>query len=607
MTLALRYAVRSDVGLLREGNEDSAYAGPHLLAVADGMGGHAAGEVASAATITTIAPLDDDRLGADLVDALADAVAAANMRLHELITADPAIEGMGTTLTALLWANGYAALGHIGDSRAYLLRNGQFRQITHDHTLVQSLVDEGKITEDDVATHPHRSLLLRALDGRTVAEPDLTPIETLPGDRYLLCSDGLSGVVTEQTLHATLSSIRDPDKAALQLVELAIRGGGPDNITCIVADVIDTQASPVPPTWNPVLAGAAEHGAPAELRTPPRQSSPATRAMRLTKTTPQPAVPSGEAATGVWPAGRGARSGTGRGGYSDGYTGAYDTTAFGPGAGAAGGGDGGGTGYDTASFDRADFDRLGVDTDGATDGDPGGGRHRHRSRRDPDQDDGGDDYGHRGRRRWPIVTTSLVLLVLLLGGGAYGAWWYNEQQYYVGAQNGYVAIFRGTNQSLAGINLSSLLTRSTLPVAQLGPTDQGTLAGTISKSSLTDAESLIDTLNTEVRNCRTEWTALATWQAKSVKYHNDLVAAAAASKGKVKHKVPASENPGTMPPTPEAADCAQAAEFGIKPSQLPGAATTTTPPPTATPTTTATPRSSGKAKPTTSPTPRASA
>jgi PPM family protein phosphatase len=603
MTLALRYAVRSDVGLLREGNEDSAYAGPHLLAVADGMGGHAAGEVASAATITTIAPLDDDRLGADLVDALADAVAAANMRLHELITADPAIEGMGTTLTALLWANGYAALGHIGDSRAYLLRNGQFRQITHDHTLVQSLVDEGKITEDDVATHPHRSLLLRALDGRTVAEPDLTPIETLPGDRYLLCSDGLSGVVTEQTLHATLSSIRDPDKAALQLVELAIRGGGPDNITCIVADVIDTQASPVPPTWNPVLAGAAEHGAPAELRTPPRQSSPATRAMRLTRTTPQPAVPAGDAATGVWPAGPGGARGAGRGGYSDGYTGAYDTTAFGPGA--AGGGDGGGNGYDTASFDRADFDRLGVDADGAADGDPGGGRHRHRSRRDPGEDDGSDDYGHRGRRRWPIVTTSLVLLVLLLGGGAYGAWWYNERQYYVGAENGYVAIFRGTNQSLAGINLSSLLTRSTLPVAQLGPTDQGTLAGTISKSSLTDAESLIDGLKTEVDQCHADWSALAAWQTKNVRYHN-LLAQAAASKAKVKPKVPPSDNPGARPPTPEAADCAQAAEFGITASQLPGATTATTPPPTAAPTAAATPRSSGKAKPKTSPTPRAS-
>ena len=257
MTLAFRYAVRSDIGLLREGNEDSAYAGPHLLAVADGLGGHAAGEVASAATIATIAPLDAENLGSDLVSALADAVAMASLRLQELVISDPEIEGMGTTLTALLWSDGYAALCHIGDSRAYLLRGGQFAQITRDHTLVQSLVDEGKITEGDVATHPYRSLLLRALDGRTIAEPDLTPLETYPGDRYLLCSDGLSGVVSEQALRQVVTSSRDLDEVTSRLVELAIEGGGPDNITCIVADVIDAHGSRVPSTWQPVFAGAA--------------------------------------------------------------------------------------------------------------------------------------------------------------------------------------------------------------------------------------------------------------------------------------------------------------------------------------------------------------
>ncbi len=345
MTLALRYAIRSDVGLLREGNEDSAYAGPHLLAVADGMGGHAAGEVASAATITTLASLDSDPQGGDLVAALEDAVARANLRLQEMIISDPAIEGMGTTLTALLWSEGYAALCHIGDSRAYLLRSGQFVQITHDHTLVQSLVDEGKITEDDVATHPHRSLLLRALDGRTIAEPDLNTIETQYGDRFLLCSDGLSGVVTEQTLHQTLGSIRDPDKAALQLVDLAIRGGGPDNITCIVADVIDTQSSQVQPTWKPAFAGAAAHGDPSETRPSARQSSPATRAMRLTRTAPQPALPD-EPTTGVWPAA----------GYRDGYTGTFDSPAFEPGGYERGGTrtEAGGRVHDTTAFERPD-------------------------------------------------------------------------------------------------------------------------------------------------------------------------------------------------------------------------------------------------------------
>ena len=286
MTLALRYAVRSDVGLLREGNEDSAYAGPHLLAVADGMGGHAAGEVASSAAITTLASLDAEYQESDLVNVLANAVADANKRLQELIYSDPATEGMGTTLTAMLWSHGHAALCHIGDSRAYLLRQGELYQITHDHTLVQSLVDEGRITEDDVATHPQRSLLLRALDGRTLAEPDLSTLETLAGDRYLLCSDGLSGVVTEQTMQHALGAIADPEQAALSLVELAIRGGGPDNITCIVADVVDTGGSQ--PQSEPVTAGAATNGT-ATLVT--RQNSPAGRAQRLTQTAPQQALP----------------------------------------------------------------------------------------------------------------------------------------------------------------------------------------------------------------------------------------------------------------------------------------------------------------------------
>jgi protein phosphatase len=229
------------------------------------MGGHAAGEVASAAAITAVAPLDAEDPGPDLVDALAGAVAAANLRLQELTVSDPATEGMGTTLTAMLWREGRAALCHIGDSRAYLLRAGQLIQITHDHTFVQSLVDEGKITEDDVATNPYRSLLLRALDGGTNAEPDLAPLETYPGDRYLLCSDGLSGVVTERTLHQTLTLVNDPGRAALRLVEFAIAGGGPDNITVIVADVTDSRSSRVPPTWQPVFAGAAADGAQAGL------------------------------------------------------------------------------------------------------------------------------------------------------------------------------------------------------------------------------------------------------------------------------------------------------------------------------------------------------
>jgi serine/threonine protein phosphatase PrpC len=591
MTLALRYAVRSDVGLLREGNEDSAYAGPHLLAVADGMGGHAAGEVASAAAITTLAPLDAEDPGPDLVNALADAVATANLRLQELIISDPAIEGMGTTLTALLWADGYAALCHIGDSRAYLLRDGQFIQITHDHTLVQSLVDEGKITEDDVATHPHRSLLLRALDGRTIAEPDLTPLETYPGDRYLLCSDGLSGVVTEQTLHQTLGSIADPERATLRLIELAIKGGGPDNITCIVADVIDSRSSRVPPTWQPVFAGAAANGAPADLRPPARQSSPATRAMRLSRTAPQPVAPE-EPPTGAW-----GGNAPGAAGFRDGYTGAFDTSAFDFDPAEAQD-----RVRDTASFERADGYREDEGGEWSAEADDRGGRRaRHGRYDDADDDDDDEDYGRRSKRRWPVVSGALGLLVLLLAGGAYGFWRYNQGQYYVSvSSNGFVSIFRGTDQSVAGLSMSSLLSESTLKASMLTSSDQATLQQTISANSQGDAQQRIDRLQAEVDACRQKYQELAAWQSKYQAYQAYLTAKALAARNHA--KAPAVVNsPGAMQiqmPGPD--ECAPSTAFGIPASALPAAgekvpAATPTSTPTSTPTKSPGPTSSAKA------------
>jgi PPM family protein phosphatase len=258
MTIGIRFAARSDVGLLREGNEDSAYAGTRLLAVADGMGGHVGGEIASAAAIDTLKPLDTDVPASELVGVLEQAVHRANETLHNIVEGDPSLQGMGTTLTAMLWQGRQMALVHIGDSRAYLLRNGELFQITHDHTLVQSLVDEGRISLDEAASHPQRSLLLRALDGRGEVEPDVSLREAQLGDRYLLCSDGLGSVVTAETIHHALSSVAEPEQAVRQLIDLANRGGGPDNITCVVADVVELESQPGPPQ-QPIVAGAAHN------------------------------------------------------------------------------------------------------------------------------------------------------------------------------------------------------------------------------------------------------------------------------------------------------------------------------------------------------------
>ncbi|MGH3320262.1 MAG: PP2C family protein-serine/threonine phosphatase [Streptosporangiaceae bacterium] len=283
MTLALHYAARSDVGLLREGNEDSGYAGPRLLAVADGVGGQAHGEVASAVAIATLAPLDEDVPGSDLLGVLERSVRGANDELRRMVETDQALASMGTTLTAMLWSGGRVALAHVGDSRAYLLREGGLHQITRDHTLVQSLIDEGRITEDEAATHPQRSLILRALDGHTDVEPDLSIREALPGDRYLLCSDGLSSVVSTETINQTLRGGDDLDEVVRRLIELANRGGGPDNITCVVADVIDTSLQGPPPPEHPIVVGAAQ-GAVRRRENSPDTS--AGRAAALTQTEP---------------------------------------------------------------------------------------------------------------------------------------------------------------------------------------------------------------------------------------------------------------------------------------------------------------------------------
>ena len=509
MTLALRYAVRSDVGLLREGNEDSAYASPRLLAVADGMGGHAAGEVASAVAIASVAALDGTVRGGDLLGALKEAVHTASDTLHQMASADPAVEGMGTTLTAMLWAGQGYALCHIGDSRGYMLRDGELYQITHDHSLVQSLVDEGRLSQEEAATHPQRSLILRALDGRGEAEPDLSMRKAMLGDRYLLCSDGLSDVVTAETLHHTLSTIPDLDDVTIQLIELAIRGGGPDNITVVVADVVDDETETRPLTSQPIMAGAASHGNAADLSLLERNDSPAGRAQMLAHTAPQPSVMLDEprTATGEW-----------------------------------------------AGADQ--------DPDGwpATDGQPEY-RSGHRAR--------------RHRRRWPIVTMALVVLAAVVIGGGYGAWAYTQHQYFVGTDDGHVVIYKGVNQKVAGISLSSVYSRSSLTEDQVPPQELSMVQGTISATSLTDANRIVAQLQSQDAVCRAAYGSRNNW----VTQQAAAVAAAKASKKAAKPSTSPSPEP-TIP-----SDCPAATVLGVPaPAASPSATPSTSPSATPSPT-----------------------
>jgi PPM family protein phosphatase len=431
MTLTLRYAVRSDVGYLREGNEDSAYAGPHLLAIADGMGGHAAGEVASSVAIAAIAGLDTFPVDHPL-EALAAAVSSASAAMHEINVEDPSTSGMGTTLTALLWDGASVAICHIGDSRAYLLRDGELHQITHDHTLVQSLVDDGKLTPAEAINHPNKSLVMRALQSGSDAQPDLSVLEAQAGDRYLLCSDGLSDVVTSgETLRDTLIRNTNRREAVEELIQLALRGGGPDNITCIVADVVPDDGSGAAPE-QAMVVGAASNG---DGRPPaPLGDSPAERAHLLR-------------AAGLGAAGTAAPEADGE------------------------------------QEQEQDSDEI---------------------------------RASAPRRRWPLVTSILVVLLIVIVGGAYAAWRYTQSQYYVGTDGQQVVIYRGVNQKVLGVNLSSVYQRTGIPIAQVPSSDRQAVRTTITSSSLTDAQKTVGTIR-QAYQCQKYQSAYASWLAHKPK------------------------------------------------------------------------------------------
>lgn len=252
MGLHLHFSAISDVGRVRRDNQDSGYAGPRLLTVCDGVGGAVRGDLASSTAVQALRKLDTDE-PADLLGQVAGALHRADDRIGEMIEDDRALSGTSTTATVALFDGEKIGVGHLGDSRAYLLRDGVLEQLTHDHTFVQTLIDEGRITEEQARSHPHRNLILKALDGVRHEEPDLFELAVQPGDRLLLCSDGACGPLADDRLAAVLGQ-GTPDFAAVELVRAALDAGSTDNVTCVVADV---REEPAPDDLQPLLVGAA--------------------------------------------------------------------------------------------------------------------------------------------------------------------------------------------------------------------------------------------------------------------------------------------------------------------------------------------------------------
>jgi protein phosphatase len=295
--MRLAAGVASDRGLVRQTNEDSYLVRPGLYAVCDGMGGARAGEVASQMACEALLQLDPAAAGKE---GLRQAIVTANEAIAARSLSEERLSGMGTTLTAALAGEDHFLVGHVGDSRAYLLHEGELTQLTDDHSWVGEMVRRGEITQAEAAVHPHRSIITRALGTDTDIEPDLSEVPVAPGDRLLICSDGLSGMVSDGEIADLLGRRLGPEEVAGLLVQAALAGGGEDNVTVLVVDVMGADVSAnedAPREEEEVLLGPVDRGEPAEA--PSRAKRPGMAWQRLGRAAPFSRPPANEKAAGT--------------------------------------------------------------------------------------------------------------------------------------------------------------------------------------------------------------------------------------------------------------------------------------------------------------------
>ena len=428
MPLALRFAALSDVGSVRKDNQDSGYAGSHLLVVADGVGGSARGDLASSTAVAALRRLDQQRQDEGeqrLLQAVAGGLHRAHDRIAELVESDSSLEGTSTTATVALFDGVRLGVGHVGDSRAYLLRDGDIDQLTDDHTFVQSLVDEGRITAEEARSHPHRNVILKAVDAVHDVDPDLFTVQVQVGDRLLLCSDGCCGVLGDDELAEILDG-GSLDFIAVELVRRALDAGSNDNVTVVVAEVVDADA-PVADddadTYAAASTGAMLVGAAADQ---PRDAMPGFR------------------------------------GHRSGDTGELEGVREG--------------------LAKAEGGRV------------AGGR----GAAEPDPEEL--RYAPQDRPRWWRVRGLLVPLLVfgLIGGAGYAAWTWSQQQYYVALDSERVAIFRGVDATVPGVQLSRVEEQTDVAADSLPGYSLTDLGDGIPAEDLDDARAIVDRLRTLV-------------------------------------------------------------------------------------------------------------
>lgn len=487
--LIMRYAARSDVGRVRSKNDDSAYVGRHLAVVADGMGGHAGGDVASAATVLDMIHLDRDDYDGEAGEAdtvLADEIQTANSLLSELVHINPKLAGMGTTVTALLLAGGRLHFAHIGDSRAYRLRQGTFEQVSVDHTFVQRLIDEGRLRPEEAETHPHKNVLMRVLgDVDASPELDLDVLDVEPGERWLLCSDGLNyvaGHVVERTVRET-KSLRE---CAEKLVDLTLEAGSPDNVTVVMVDIaeqtpddVNTAAVEVVPAPSTVTGTARAPQGPSAAKAPPAGSTGSTFA--------------GNAAAGAL---------AGKSGDADAKTPESERakepqTSTDPNLGE----------HLSAEVLREELstrphELVGAAATAAESGSIPSIAGRTVARRaatvlthkaEQDKDEAEEYKPPVKRRRWLTISIAAAI-VAVLGIGLWLGYAWTQTRYYIGEHDQRVAIFNGVSQRLGPIPLSTLETVTEIRMSDLPEFSQQRVRQTVPARDLYDAQRIVKNL-----------------------------------------------------------------------------------------------------------------
>ena len=471
----------SDVGTVRANNQDSSFAGEHLIAICDGMGGHAGGDTASSIAIRSLAHIEQDDTGGD-VEVISRMMETSVMAAHDAIVGkakrERKLAGMGTTVTAVALVAGYWVVAHIGDSRAYLLRDGHLSRITCDHSYVQHLINTGRITPAEAKNHPQRNVVMRVLGDFDIdPHPDISIRKAHPADRWLLCSDGLCGVLEDSTIKETMTALADQGECAQRLVQMALRAGSTDNVTAVIADAtlaLDADAFDLP-HQTPLVGGAASRNLEpiADIVNEPVATAPALR---------DDHSPAKRAAALMQPAD------TQHNDAAPASAEPSTTRVVQPSA----------VREETGERDNPDTGEIPVvqKPDGRLSADPNDPEVA-KAIRDEHVEQKKATRAKHQRNRLAIVITILLAVAVLFGAGT-GTYMWSQTRYYVGNSNGKVAIYQGVPTNLFGLALSHEVSSTSITVSNLPQTWRNQLNRGISVGSLDEAQSHVSIIRSEM-------------------------------------------------------------------------------------------------------------